>query len=158
MNSPYSFQCNKNYGLRFCCGRKEASTAVIVISFFLLLTGWGQRGALFISPKESGIRFYSINEKNQERELLFLMGTTQPGCHNLPLKQSVYRVAQVGFEFCEVFSEKNCAPGNLHVMKWIGPENDSQVMLPTTKITPGARWLFDGPTEAQLSSWLCQTQ
>ncbi len=156
MNSLYSFRRIKNLRLRACFSQKKASIVPIFLSFFLLLTGCGQKGPLFISPKESGIRFYSINEKNQERELLLVVGASKPGCHNLSLKQSVYRVAQVGFEFCEVFSEKNCSPGTQHQLRWASPEKNSESILPNTKITPGAKWLFNDLNEAQVSSWLCQ--
>ena len=130
------------------------STTIVGLS--ILIGGCGQKGALFVPPKEANIRFYSINEKNQQRELLLVPGAGQSGCHNLPLTRAIYRVAQIGFEFCEVFAEKNCTSGSEYRLRWSDTTKDLDKMEPSKRITPGAKWLFADSGKTKVSSWSCQ--
>ena len=127
-----------------------------IVGLAILLIGCGQKGALFLAPQEAEIRFYSIDSNNQQRELLLVPGASQPGCHNLPLTRSVYRVAQVGFESCQVFAEKDCAPGTDYSLRWAAASEDPDKLEPTTNITPGAKWLFSSLTKTKVKSWSCQ--
>ena len=72
----------------------------------LFLSGCGQKGPLYVPPGEPEIRFYRMHEQ-QPRELVLVPGAGQTGCHNLPLTRAVYRVAQVGFTFCEIYAKKD---------------------------------------------------
>ena len=122
----------------------------------LVLSGCGQKGPLYAPPKEAEIRFYSIDEQQQQRELVLGPGAGQAGCHNLPLTRAVYRIAQVGFIFCEVYAKKDCRPGSEHKLRWSATTQDPDKTEPTTLITPGAKWLFAataGP--AKVGSWSC---
>ena len=127
-----------------------------IVSLAMLLVGCGQKGVLFLPPQEAEIRFYSIDSNNQQRELLLVPGAMRPGCHNLPLTRSVYRVAQVGFKSCQVFAEKECASGSEYKMRWAAASEDSDKLGPTTRITPGAKWLFSNLNKAKVKSWACQ--
>ena len=118
-----------------------------IVSLAVLLVGCGQKGVLFLPPQEAEIRFYSIDSNNQQRELLLVPGASRPGCHNLPLTRSVYRVAQVGFESCQVFAEKECASGSEYKMRWAAASEDPDKLERTTNITPGAKWLFSSLTK-----------
>ena len=122
----------------------------------LFLSGCGQKGPLYAPSRQAEIRFYSMNEQQQQRELVLVPGAGQAGCHNLPLTRAVYRVAQVGFTFCEVYSEKDCQPGSEHNLRWSATTQDPDKTGPTTRITPGAKWLFATPSAAKVGSWSCQ--
>ena len=122
----------------------------------LFLSGCGQKGALYTPPREAEIRFYSMNEQKQQRELVLVPGAGQAGCHNLPLTRAVYRVAQVGFTFCEIYAEKNCQPGSEHYLRWSATTQNLDKTEPTARITPGAKWLFATAGATKVGSWSCQ--
>ena len=122
----------------------------------LFLIGCGQKGPLFAPPSEAEIRFYRLNEQQQQRELLLVPGSSQAGCHNLPLARVVYRVAQVGFEFCEIFEKSDCAPGTEHYLRWSATTKDASKNQSTIRVTPGAKWLFAETDEVKVGSWSCQ--
>ena len=122
----------------------------------LFLSGCGQKGPLYAPPREAEIRFYSINEQQQQRELVLVPGAGQAGCHNLPLTRAVYRVAQVGFTFCEIYAKKDCQPGSEHNLRWPATTQDPDKTGPTTRITPGAKWLFATAGAAKVGSWSCR--
>ena len=122
----------------------------------LFLSSCGQKGPLYAPPREAEIRFYSINGQQQQRELVLVPGAGQAGCHNLPLTRAVYRVAQVGFTFCEIYAKKDCQPGSEHNLRWPATTQDPDKTGPTTRITPGAKWLFAAAGAAKVGSWSCQ--
>ena len=117
----------------------------------------GPRGNPFASKlaKEAEIRFYSMNEHKQQRELFLVPGAGEAGCHNLPLTRAVYRVAQVGFTFCEIYVKKDCQAGSEHKLSWPATTQDPDKTEPTTRITPGAQWLFTTEASAKIGSWSC---
>jgi len=122
----------------------------------LFLSACGQKGPLYAPPKETEIRFYSMNEQQQQQELALVPGAGQVGCHNLPLTRAVYRVAQVGFTFCEIYAQKDCQPGSKYNLRWSATTQDPDKTESTTKITPGAKWLFATVSTAKVGSWSCQ--
>ena len=122
----------------------------------LFLSSCGQKGPLYSPPGEAEIRFYSLNKQKQQRELVLVPNASEIGCHNLPLTRSIYRVAQVGFTFCEIYREKDCRPGSQHHLRWSGPKKDSSKTELTTQITPGTKWIFSKADVAKVSSWSCQ--
>ena len=121
----------------------------------LFLSGCGQKGPLYAPPRETEIRFYSMAEQ-QQRELALVPGAGQVGCHNLPLTRAVYRVAQVGFTFCEIYAKKDCQSGSEHNLRWSVTTQDPDKTEPTTKITPGAKWHFATVSTAKVGSWSCR--
>jgi len=122
----------------------------------LFLSGCGQKGPLYAPPREADIRFYSMNKQQQQRELVLVPGAGQEGCHNLPLTRTVYRVAQVGFKFCEIYARKDCQTGSEYNLRWPTTTQDLDKAGPTTRITPGAKWLFVTVGAAKVSSWSCR--
>ena len=122
----------------------------------LILSSCGQKGPLYSPPREAEIRFYSMNEQQQQRELVLVPGAGQAGCHNLPLTRAVYRVAQVGFTFCEIYANKDCQAGSEHNLRWAATTQDSDKIGPTTRITPGAKWLFATAGATKVRSWSCR--
>ena len=121
----------------------------------LFLNGCGQKGPLYALPRQAEIRFYSMDEQQQQRELLLVPGAGQTGCHNLPLTRAVYRVAQVGFTFCQIYLEQDCHASSKHSLRWSATTQDPDKTGSTTRITPGAKWLFDTASEAKVGSWSC---
>ena len=126
------------------------------LGIVLFLSSCGQKGPLYAPPREAEIRFYSINEQQQQRELVLVPGAGQAGCHNLPLTRAVYRVAQMGFNFCEIYAKKDCQPGSEHNLRWPTATQDPDKTGPTTRITPGAKWLFATTNSAKVGSWSCR--
>ena len=122
----------------------------------LFLSGCGQKGPLYAPHREAEIRFYSINKQQQQRELALVPGASEAGCHNLPLTRAVYRVAQVGFDFCQIYAKKDCQPGSEYRLHWSATTQNPDKTGPTTRITPGAKWLFFVAGETKVSSWSCQ--
>lgn len=78
--------------------------------------------------------------------------TDEPGCHNLITKRRIYRVAQIGFEFCTLYSEKDCEEGAEIAVSW---KNKKE---PATEITPGARWFLPGERGSKMASWKCDSE
>ena len=132
------------------------SVGAAFLGTMLFLSGCGQKGPLYAPPRETDIRFYSINEQQQQRELVLVPGAGQEGCHNLPLTRTVYRVAQVGFTFCKIYAKKNCQPGSEHNLRWSATTKDLDKTGSITQITPGAKWLFDTGGATKVGSWSCR--
>ena len=85
-----------------------------------------------------------------------LPNRNRAGCFNLPLSVDVYRVAQIGFVSCSVYSDSNCDPATAHMMYWSGKaRKDPNKKKPTTLMTEGAMWRIEGTREAALRSWEC---
>ena len=122
----------------------------------LLLSSCGQKGPLYTPPGETEIRFYSLNKQQQQRELVLVPNASEVGCHNLPLTRLIYRVAQVGFTFCEIYRENDCQSGSQHLLRWSDPKKNSSTKELTTQITPGAKWIFSMADVVKVSSWSCQ--
>lgn len=120
------------------------------------LTGCGQKGPLYLPSKATQIRFYTINDLQQQRELAVVPDANQAGCHNLLFSRAVYRVAQVGFAFCQIYREKNCAPDSEYSLHWlVTAKPETKKIEITSRITEGAMWFFTGTQEARVSSWSC---
>ena len=95
------------------------------------------------------IRFYTINSRQQQSLVSLVTGTSKPGCHNFLTKRRVYRISQIGFEYCRIYAEKNCKADAVATARW---KNKKQ---PTDKLTPGARWFLAGERGAKIASWEC---
>jgi len=117
-----------------------------LIAGMLLLAAW-------TSPWAADFRVYRANSSLQvDRVPTF--NADEPGCHNLLLKLTIYRVAQVGFEHCTVYSEKDCEPGKEVPVSW------KQEDPPVTELTQGDRWFLvgDEPRGHKMGSWSCQAR
>lgn len=94
-------------------------------------------------------RIYTVNKNMQQSRAVVLANAERPGCHDMLLRQRVYRVAQIGFESCTVYAEKDCKPGTELKVRWKNEEE------PTTRISPGARWFLGGERGEKMGSWSC---
>ncbi len=95
------------------------------------------------------IRFYTANSRQQQSLITLVTGTGKPGCHNFLTKRRVYRISQVGFEYCRIFAEKNCNAEAVVTARWKNKKP------PTDKLKPGARWFLAGERGAKIASWAC---
>ena len=107
------------------------------------LTSLGLAGA-------ADFRMYTANKLMQQREVTFVRNTDEPGCHNLFKKRKIYRVAQIGFETCSVYSEKDCEEGSEIPVSWKNKKD------PVTSFTRGARWFLPGERGSKMRSWRCE--
>lgn len=95
-------------------------------------------------------RMYTANKYLQQRQITFVRNTDEPGCHNLITKRRIYRVAQIGFESCSVYAEKDCEEGTEISVRWKNKKD------PTTVFTRGARWFLPGERGSKMASWKCE--
>lgn len=109
-------------------------------------------GTLFLSSGAvaADFRLYTANKYLQQRQVALVRNTDEPGCHNLLTKRRIYRVAQIGFEFCTIYAEKDCAQGTEIAVSWKNKKD------PTTTFTRGARWFLPGERGTKMGSWKCE--
>tara|TARA_Y100000588_G_C13549558_1_gene625574 strand:- start:4 stop:450 length:447 start_codon:yes stop_codon:yes gene_type:complete len=137
---------------------RPALRHVIVFAAVLLQTACQSSSPQPDSPAAS-IRFYTVNNQNQQRELYLLPNRSRTGCFNLPVSVDIYRVAQIGFEYCSIYSATGCDLASTYRMYWSGKaRKDPNKKNPTTVMTEGAMWQIEGAREAPLRSWECVLQ
>ncbi len=98
------------------------------------------------------IRLYTVNSKGQQGLVRFVTGTDKPGCHDLPIKRRIHRASQVGFDYCRLFSERDCNEEAVVSVRWKNKKP------PTDRLTPGARWFLPGDRGTKVASWECRTK
>jgi len=109
----------------------------------------------FAMISSADIYFYKVNSKGQQSTLSFVRNADEPGCHNLFTTSDLHRVAQSGFEYCEVFEEKDCQ-GEPLAAQWMAKRIKSEEKkVPTTKLTKGTRWVFNPEGNIDARSWRC---
>ncbi len=115
-------------------------------------------GISFSSEAGDGsVRFYKVNKKGQQSEILFIGKRNTPGCHNLRRARDIFRVAQVGFVFCSVYAEKKCSDGTEFTLHWKGKvKKNSARAQPTERFLPGAMWFFEENDTRKVASWKCE--
>jgi hypothetical protein len=127
----------------------------LIYTIAAAVTGWFALAAGTANAAE--IRFYKVNSKGQQSEVGFLRNRDKPGCHNTLGGRDVFRVAQIGFTYCEVYSEKDCEADSALIMNWKGPvKPNSARAQPTERLMPGDMWYFDENEPLEINSWKCQ--
>lgn len=104
------------------------------------------------AEKRQTIRFYKLNSKDQPVRVIVREKTAKAsGCHNFLGEKTIYRLTQIGFEYCSVYSEKNCVESSILEGLWDEKDNASQ-------LTQGGEWLFNYDLERglKMKSWSCQ--
>lgn len=102
--------------------------------------------------KRQYIRFYKLNNKDQQVRIQISDKTSsKAGCNNFLTKPRIYRLTQIGFDVCRVYSEKNCAADSIVEGLWKGEKTSSE-------LSQGGEWLFtsDNPKGTKLKSWACE--
>jgi hypothetical protein len=104
-----------------------------------------------VSPKQS-IRFYKANRQLQADRISLTGGdASASGCQNMLRKSRVYQALQIGFAFCALYEEKNCAIGSLV------PVQSEKQKHSTYILTEGVGWYPEGDDERgiKVASWNC---
>ncbi len=112
----------------------------------VLLAALAVTGCATVSAAD--FRIYWIDKEGNQRRVFVLSNAGKPGCHSLPIKRRVYRVAQVGFKECTIYAERDCQAGTELTVSWKNKKK-------TTTITPGARWFLEGERGSEMGSWHC---
>ena len=134
------------------CYFSGALTLVDVMAWkSLFITTWILAVCLIASDMAAAadLRLYTANKLLQQRRVSMVRNTDEPGCHNLITKRRVYRVAQIGFETCTLYSKKACEAGTEIDVSW---KNKKE---PVNAFTQGARWFLPGKRGAKMASWKC---
>lgn len=98
------------------------------------------------------IRFYKLNSKGQQNRLIIRESRLKKtGCQNFAMKPRIYRLTQIGFKNCLVFSKKNCAADTAITGLWKGEK-------PDTNFSQGGEWLFTQHDKkgTKAKSWRCE--
>lgn len=98
------------------------------------------------------VRFYKLNKKGQQNRLFIRESRLKkPGCHNFSTSPKIYRLTQIGYEYCIVFAKKNCSAGTEITGGWKGDKIDS-------KLSEGGEWLFTHHNKkgVKAKSWSCK--
>ena len=102
------------------------------------------------------IRFYRVNSIGQQTILTVVRNTDKVGCYNLFKKSSLHRVAVSGFQYCEVYSSRNCEADSILKAQWTAKKVKSEDKKnPTTTLTKGTRWVFAKGGNIKAHSWRC---
>lgn len=98
-------------------------------------------------------RIYRANQRLQLDRVPAMNGD-EPGCHNMLLSIRIYRVAQIGYEHCTVYSERDCEEGSEVPVTW------KQEDEPVKQFTQGDRWFLvgDEPQGHKMGSWYCKAR
>lgn len=108
------------------------------------------------ATQKGKIRFYRVNDHGQQTILTVVRNTDKAGCHNLFKKSRLHRVAVTGFQYCEVYSSKNCEAGSELNAQWMAKKVKAEDKKhPTARLTKGTRWVFDPGGNVRAHSWRC---
>lgn len=101
----------------------------------------------------SDFRVYRAND-DMQLDLIPVFNEDEPGCHNMLLTLTVYRVAQIGYQYCSVYAEKDCKPGSEIQVSW------KKEKEPVTQFTQGDRWFLvsDERRGHKMGSWYCEAR
>ena len=98
------------------------------------------------------LRLYTANSLLQQRRVSMVRNTDEPGCHNLITKRKIYRVAQIGYETCTLYAERDCETGTEIDVSWKRKKD------PVQAFTQGARWFLPGERGSKMASWNCKAK
>jgi hypothetical protein len=99
----------------------------------------------------SEIRFYKANKKLQQDRIMAFGKGDELGCHDFLKSTRVHRIANYGYQFCVVYSERNCEAGSEISAHW---KEDAETK---TELTQGARWfpVREDIRGTRIGSWNC---
>jgi len=103
------------------------------------------------------IRFYRINKQGQQYRNELVRNSAKTGCHSFAKARKVFRVAQVRFAYCEVYSSRRCEPNSILGARWTGKrgnKGDRDGLV--TQLTPGAMWVLAEKANVKVRSWRCE--
>lgn len=112
------------------------------------------------ADKRNLIRFYkTINEEGQERSLMMIKNDDEPGCHTVNSLRKASRIAVMGFEYCEIYAESDCADGTKLNPMWAKKKKGDKKLIDRAKdgrMTQGTRWMLGTGENIGFRSFRCQ--
>lgn len=101
----------------------------------------------------ANFRIYRVNS-DMQLDQVPAFNEDEPGCHNMLLRLTIYRVAQIGYQYCTIYSEKDCKAGSEIQVSWKQKEN------PVTQFTQGDRWFLVSERRRgrTMGSWYCKAR
>lgn len=105
------------------------------------------------------LRMYKLNSKGQPVRQKWLKDTEEEGCHTSFRSREVYRFAQLGFEFCTLYSQDDCAAGSEVPATWGGRKYvkaDFDIEQPQNRLLEGTEWYLHPEENIEISSWYCE--
>ena len=128
---------------------------ILLITFLSACASTGDSGSAS-NNNDNNIWFYRTNSQGQQTSFTLVKDTNLPGCHNMLKLSRLHRIALKGFQYCEVFAEKDCQEGTKLSAQWLAKRVKSEdKKQPTTKFTKGSRWVFDREGNIRARSWQC---
>ena len=131
-----------------------------VIGFFLTILSVSLMSVPAVQADDHGsIRLYKLNKKGQPVKQNWVGKQGLAGCQNLRLKREVFRVAQIGYEYCVVYSKKDCESGSEVQAMWDGKRYrvaDIDIKQPQTKLLRGSKWVLNPDQNVIIRSWQCE--
>lgn len=124
--------------------------AIAALAGVALLAGCAGQQA---STQPTDFRLYRANERLQ-LDRVPTLDENEPGCHDMLLTLRVYRVAQIGFEYCTVYAEGGCKDGTEVPVTW---KNEK---APVKQFGQGDRWFLVSDHEQghDMGSWYCKAR
>lgn len=112
--------------------------------------------------KQGIFRVHRLNSKGQMVRNMWTRKSERPGCHDLRGTKRAYKVAQIGFAWCSVYSAGDCKPGTELGAMWRGKKyrrGDIDIEQPQTRILQGSNWFLSEEEDKQnvrVGSWRCE--
>ncbi len=102
------------------------------------------------------VRMYKMSKKGQLFKQRWLSNVSGEGCHGTLKKRNVHRFAQVGFDYCQVFSKPNCEPESALSVIWKGKQyRQAELETVQLKILRGTQWYLHPYKNVDVRSWSC---
>ena len=130
--------------------------SIILVITFLSACASSGGGEATSNNNDNNIWFYRTNSIGQQTSFTLIKNTNQSGCHNMIKQSQLHRVAVKGFQYCEVFAEKDCKDATKLSAQWLAKRVKSDdKKQPTTKFSKGSRWVFNRDGNVKARSWRC---
>ena len=136
---------------------------IIVIASILALGLGGAFGVLSEANagEKATVRVYSLNKKGQATRKKWVKSVRPGQCFNARKAHGVHRFAQLGYEFCELFGDKNCNPDQRVTAMWQGKHyrvggKEIDTSIPQIQLGRGSKWILHPTQNIKVRSILCQ--
>ena len=106
------------------------------------------------------IRIHKLNKKGQVVQARWSKRLTVKQCENLKKTREIFRFGQIGYEYCSLFSAKDCQQESLVLAMW-GEGNyrvkgvQLDTSLPQPKLYRGSKWIIGRGGNITIQSIYC---
>ena len=112
------------------------------------------------AAEKETIRVYSLNKKGQAIRKKWVKRVNPGQCFSARKAHGVHRFAQLGYEFCELFSKKNCSPDQRVTAMWQGKHyriagKEIDTNLAQTQLGRGSKWILHPTQNINVQSIMC---